>query len=133
MEVPELPPDEPDGHVPPEQVPPITVQSAQVAPFVPQAVSPVPLTQLPFTSQQPVQDRLHATPVSLLLPLLASLLPPSSALLPLSSPLPLLPLPDDDPPDATNPSSPGLAVLEAPPPPLDPKPVPTLELPPPHA
>src|SRR5580658_2705339 len=121
VEAPELLPDdpaEPAGQVPPEHVAPITVQSVQAAPFVPHAVSAVPVAQLPLTSQQPVQDGPHATPVPLLPPLLE--------LLPLSSPLmPLLPVPDDDPPDATAASSPGLGLLEAPPSPPRPKPVPT--------
>jgi hypothetical protein len=45
------------GHVqtPPEQTPPLTVQSTQLLPLLPQAVLPLPGEQLlPF--QQPVQQ-----------------------------------------------------------------------------
>jgi len=105
VEDPELDDPEPEGHVPPEQVAPIAVQFVHAAPLTPHAVSAVPLTQLPLTSQQPVQVGPHAAP----------LLPPLLESLPL--------LPDDDPIDA---SLPTLASSEEPPSPLNNQPVPPL-------
>jgi len=124
VEDPELDDPEPEGHVPPEQVAPIAVQFVHAAPLTPHAVSAVPLTQLPLTSQQPVQVGPHAAP--LLPPLLESLPLSSPLLLPVPPllPLPLLPLlPDDDPIDA---SLPTLASSEEPPSPLNNQPVPPL-------
>jgi hypothetical protein len=93
LEDPELEPEEEEegarGHVPPEQVAPTTAQLVHGPPPIPHAVSDVPLTQVPVTSQQPLQPA-----PQVLVPLLPPLAAPLLLLLlpPLAEPPLLAPL-----------------------------------------
>jgi hypothetical protein len=125
---PELPPDgppvlvpdeasspaelEPTGQVPPTHVAPNALQSVQGPPLIPQALSSIPGTQVPLTSQHPLHAEPQAPPLPLLPPLLA-------------------PPPADDPLDATDPLSPWLSASVGPP--SSPNKNPLRPVPPPHA